>query len=692
MKPSPLTRHWRAFLELLASMRFAVALLAVVGIVAAIGTVVPQGAGLGAYINKFGAFWGTLFVRLGLGQVYSAWWFLLILALLVASTTLCLVRHTPKHLADMRSMKEHIRPRALNAFGLRAQARLAAPPAEAAGRLAAALTSRRWRVRQTPHEGQGVMLAARAGASNRLGYVLTHGAIVLIALGGLLDGEMFTRAAMLLGGKSVYTGGGQVADVPAAHRLGTGNPAFRGNMMVAEGGRDSTLILTRPDGVLLQDLPFEVELKKFHLEHYDNGTPKLYASELVLHDKKSGESVERRIEVNHPTSWHGITIYQSGFDDGGSLLDIHSVPLNGSRRAPDMKARVGEVRTLTSGEDTLTLELLELRPQNIEPRAAQTAEAAASAAAAAQSKVAKMTGEDMMDLGPSLRYRLRDAAGQAREFHSYMRAADLGGETPVFLLGVRPSPAQPFSYLRVPPDENGEMEGFVRLLAALHDDGLRQKAAERYAARATTSKQVQAQLADSAHRALSLFAGAELVQGVPVAGLPAISAFIESAVPEGEREQAAQVLLRLLGGCLTQLNTLAREAEKLPPLPDSDATSAFMTQAMLALSEAPLYGAPLALTLRGFEQRHASVLQMTRSPGIWLVYPGCLLLVAGVMLMLYVRDRRLWLWLEAQEGGTLATLAMSARRRTAESEAEFERLRAQLLPPAPPSQEEKTHD
>ena len=103
-------------------MRFAVALLAVVGIVAAIGTVVPQGAGLGAYINQFGAFWGVLFVRLGLGQVYSAWWFLLILALLVASTTLCLVRHTPKHWADMRSMKENIRPRALQAFGLRAQA------------------------------------------------------------------------------------------------------------------------------------------------------------------------------------------------------------------------------------------------------------------------------------------------------------------------------------------------------------------------------------------------------------------------------------------------------------------------------------------------------------------------------------------------------------------------------------------
>ena len=188
----------------------------------------------------------------------------------------------------------------------------------------------------------------------------------------------------------------------------------------------------------------------------------------------------------------------------------------------------------------------------------------------------------------------------------------------------------------------------------------------------------------------SLFAGAELVQGMPVAGLPAISAFIETAVPEGERERAAQMLMRLLGGCLAHLNTLAREAEKLPALPDSDATAAFMTQAMLALSEAPLYGAPLALTLRGFEQRHASVLQLTRSPGTWLVYPGCLLLVAGVMLMLYVRDRRLWLWLQDDGSGTLATLAMSARRRTAESEREFERLRAQLLPPAPPPTQEET--
>ena len=673
-------------------MRFAVALLAVVGIVAGIGTVVPQGEGLGTYINKFGQFWGVLFVRLGLGQVYSAWWFLLILALLVASTALCLVRHTPKHWADMRSMKEHIRPRALRAFGLHAQARLAATPQDAAQRLAAALAARRWRVRPQVREGEGVMLAARAGASNRLGYVLAHGAIVLIALGGLLDGEMFTRAAMLLGGKSVYTGGGQVAKVPAEHRLPAGNPAFRGHMLVAEGERSATLILNQPGGVLLQDLPFEIELKKFHLEHYPNGTPKLFASDVVLHDKKSGAQHTRRIEVNHPATLHGVTIYQSGFDDGGSPLVLHAVPLNGSRSGPELRTRIGEARELTSGTEKLTLELLELRTFNIEPRAALHPASAASAAAA-QGGMAGMSAADTHDLGPSLRYRLRDAAGQAREFLNYMQPVDMGEGVRVLLLGVRETPAQPFSYLRLPVDEAGSAQGFVRLLAALHDDDMRQQAAERYAALASASAQARAQLADSAQRALAIFAGRELVQGQALAGLPAISAFIEAAVPEAERGNAAQVLFRLLGGCLHQLNTIAREAENLPPLPaDSDATAAFMGQALLALSEAPLYGAPLALTLHSFEPRYASAFQLTRSPGTWLVYPGCLLLVAGVFLMLYVRDRRLWLWLQEDGGGTLVTLAMSARRRSAGSAREFAALRAWLLPapPAPPPQEKET--
>ena len=53
---------------------------------------------------------------------------------------------------------------------------------------------------------------------------------------------------------------------------------------------------------------------------------------------------------------------------------------------------------------------------------------------------------------------------------------------------------------------------------------------------------------------------------------------------------------------------------------------------------------------------------MTRTPGKTLVYLGCLFLIVGVFAMLYVRERRLWVWLEdaPDSGGTRLTTALSS--------------------------------
>ncbi|MFN7197647.1 MAG: cytochrome c biogenesis protein ResB, partial [Hylemonella sp.] len=82
------SRPWRSWVELLSSMRFAIALLTVICIASVIGTVLKQHEPLNNYINQFGPFWAEVFGALGLYAVYSAWWFLLILAFLVLSTSL----------------------------------------------------------------------------------------------------------------------------------------------------------------------------------------------------------------------------------------------------------------------------------------------------------------------------------------------------------------------------------------------------------------------------------------------------------------------------------------------------------------------------------------------------------------------------------------------------------------------------
>src|SRR5690606_7896340 len=116
-------------------------------------------------------------------------------------------------------------------------------------------------------------------------------------------------AQMLLGGKTPYTGGGMISEVAPEHRLSPKNPTFRGNLMVSEGTQSGTAILAQSDGILLQELPFSVELKKFIVEYYSTGMPKLFASEVVIHDRETGEKLEKRIEVNHPASYKGIEIY-----------------------------------------------------------------------------------------------------------------------------------------------------------------------------------------------------------------------------------------------------------------------------------------------------------------------------------------------------------------------------------------------
>ena len=104
----------RALLELVSSMRFAIALLTVICIASVIGTVLKQHEPAVNYVNQFGPFWSELFLAVRLNTVYSAWWFLLILGFLVVSTSLCIARNTPKVVADLKAYKEHIRENALN--------------------------------------------------------------------------------------------------------------------------------------------------------------------------------------------------------------------------------------------------------------------------------------------------------------------------------------------------------------------------------------------------------------------------------------------------------------------------------------------------------------------------------------------------------------------------------------------------
>src|SRR6187455_542477 len=79
------SRLLREAVELVSSMRFSISLLTVICIASVIGTIIKQQEPVVNYVNQFGPFWAELFLKLKLNAVYSAGWFLLILAFLVIS-------------------------------------------------------------------------------------------------------------------------------------------------------------------------------------------------------------------------------------------------------------------------------------------------------------------------------------------------------------------------------------------------------------------------------------------------------------------------------------------------------------------------------------------------------------------------------------------------------------------------------
>jgi cytochrome c biogenesis protein len=170
-----------------------------------------------------------------------------------------------------------------------------------------------------------------------------------------------------------------------------------------------------------------------------------------------------------------------------------------------------------------------------------------------------------------------------------------------------------------------------------------------------------------------------------MSGLQAISDFMESNVPDTERGRAGEVLIRILNGSLFELAQLARADAGLKPLAQDDTARSYMAQAVLALSDANHYPAPMAFELKDFTQVQASVFQVARAPGKNIVYLGCAFLILGIFAMLYIRERRVWVWLApngdmpGSQRSSHATMALSTNRKTMDGDKEFEMLKTKLL-------------
>lgn len=89
-------------------------------------------------------------------------------------------------------------------------------------------------------------------------------------------------------------------------------------------------------------------------------------------------------------------------------------------------------------------------------------------------------------------------------------------------------------------------------------------------------------------------------------------------------------------------------------------------------------GGDYIFSMLNFRQRYYTGLQVAKDPGVWVVWTGCFLLVAGCLVAFFLSHRRVWVTIQPVGNKTGIKIGGSAHRNQAAFEMTFEELKKKL--------------
>jgi len=608
-------------------------MLSFVGIASIIGTILKQKQPYESYIIKFGQFWFDIFSHLDLFNVYQAIWFLIILVFLIASTSLCVSRNSPGILREYKKFHDQIREKSLRSFKHCYEISL---PSFNKIDLISLLEKNNFKVREKKNTSSDLLIVAKKGSFQKLGYIFTHLAIIIISAGGLLDGNLKLKTQELLGLKEIQLLDLPLSEIPSKNRLDSNNFSYRANVLLAEGEKQDVGVIPSKDGYLIQELPFSVGLKNFNIEHYSSGQPKSFESDLILTSKLTGKTKQQKISVNKPFTFEGVTIYQSDFQDGGTKLNILITDLLSKDKSQPMKAEVFKSNNLIYMDQSFSFEFEDFRLFNI-------------------LDIDNSQKKNSKNVGPNFTYKIRNESGQANEYQTYQLPMKLDGRY-FFVSGMRATPQEDFKFLKMPADSERGLDGFLIFKNLILNEETIETAINQVILSSAPSKEVNVN-----NLKLST---SKLFKTFQQGGYNEIALGIDKNIPNQEQESAASAYIKIIHLVANQVlldykrNNTSTEFFGLKDL------SLFTQDALNAYSDSFFYGTPLFLELKDFEHVQASGLQLTKSPGKFWVYLGSMLLVIGIFCMIYVQEVRLWVLKKKNSKNILLTLTTNRHHLT----------------------------
>lgn len=314
---------WKFFV----SVKLTVFLLLSLAATSVIGTVIPQNADPEAYFHKFGPFLFRLFEVLDIFDMYHAWWFQLLLLLLVTNIVVCSIDRLgatwklvfPKKNVFSLARFENLRKNE--------QFSIEGLPGDLEGNYAS-LISKKFSRNQVEKTDDGFVVFAEKGRWTRLGVYVVHLSVILLIVGAII-GSLF---------------------------------GFEGFVNIPEGESVDSVRLRNTGRV--QPLGFTIHNEDFDISFYDTGAPKEFRSSLTI--LENGQPVVKKdIIVNDPLRYRGISIFQASYGEmapqkeAAHDFSVENIQLNFTIQASGMvykrKARIGVPVDIPEGLGTFTV-------------------------------------------------------------------------------------------------------------------------------------------------------------------------------------------------------------------------------------------------------------------------------------------------------------------------------------------------
>ncbi len=281
---------WQFF----SSVKLALVILILIAVTSIIGTVIPQKEPASFYVSNYGPEMAQIFTVLDIPDMYNSWWFLALLFLLSFNLVICSIDRFPGVWKQIKSDELTVPESRLQKMANRFDWKSSEDASKTLSRLSSKLKEKGWNAQTREIDG-ATLLFSQKGHWSRTGVYMVHASILIIFIGAIIGS---------LGG-------------------------FKGSVMIPETMERNKIFLF--DGKGTRELGFTVRCNNFFMELYPNGMPKEYTSSLtVLENGK--EILTKKIEVNSPLTYKGITFYQSSYEPYQDFLITVTKPTDASTK------------------------------------------------------------------------------------------------------------------------------------------------------------------------------------------------------------------------------------------------------------------------------------------------------------------------------------------------------------------------